>query len=105
MKILPFTQKTSNDLLKTMIEQDEKGMDKYGKELNPMDDYDWLDMAQQEIADLVKYVQAEKVRRNIILDEVLHELTILQLQYMDDKHVVEKTEEVRKKLTGLYKEK
>lgn len=43
--------------------QEEKGIKKYGKPLDPMDDYDWLDMATEELVDAFKYLEAEKVKR------------------------------------------
>lgn len=44
--------------------QEDKGIEKYGKPLNPLDDYDWLDMEFEELIDAAKYNRAEKVKRN-----------------------------------------
>lgn len=43
--------------------QEDKGIIKYGKPLDPLDDYDWLDMALEESVDGTKYLVAEKVKR------------------------------------------
>ena len=51
-------------------EQEEKGMKKYGQPLNPLDDYDWLDMARQEQVDGYKYLEAEIVKRRFIVGKI-----------------------------------
>lgn len=58
----------------TMNSQDEFGLEKYGKPLDPMDDYDWLDMAEQEIADMIKYFNCERERRDYFIGKVLKDL-------------------------------
>lgn len=55
---------------KTAISQEEKGIEKYGKPLNPIDNYDWLDMADEEAVDLYKYLHAEKVKRKFIANQI-----------------------------------
>lgn len=68
----PFTKIVVNEFEKTMLSQDEKGMDKYGQALDPFDTkYDWLEMAEEELADLIKYFKAEQHKRNFILKEIL----------------------------------
>ena len=51
-------------------EQEEKGMQKYGQPLNPLDDYNWLDMARQEQVDGYKYLEAEIVKRRFIVGKI-----------------------------------
>lgn len=78
IKILPFTQKVSDDFLETMIAQDEKGIEKYNQALDPMDSkYDWLNMATEELADCLKYFKAEQVRRDSVLKDVFESLDVL----------------------------
>ena len=52
------------DYLATM--QEIKGIEKYGHELRPDDNYNWLDMALEELVDAVKYLVAEKEKRGKI---------------------------------------
>lgn len=76
---LPFTKLVLDEVKKTMEEQDEFGLKKYGVPLNPHDpQYDWLEMAQQELADGLKYFIAEKVRRNQVVLSVLNDLETLK---------------------------
>ncbi|WP_051359543.1 hypothetical protein [Paucisalibacillus globulus] len=58
-------------------EQEEKGIVKYGKPLDPLDDYDWLDMAAEELVDGFKYLVAEKKNRQHIVNRI-RELIMLQ---------------------------
>lgn len=46
--------------------QEEKGIRKYGKELDPLDNYDWLQMAEEELVDGFKYLQCAKVQRDML---------------------------------------
>lgn len=50
--------------------QEEKGIKKYGQALNPLDDYDWLEMAKEELVDAYKYLHAEHVKRKHIVAEI-----------------------------------
>lgn len=43
--------------------QEDKGVKKYGKTLDPKDSYDWLEMAEEEIVDAWKYLQCAKHAR------------------------------------------
>lgn len=62
--------------------QELKGFDKYGKPLDPLDGYDWLAMASQELVDAFKYFEAERVKRKHVFslirdltdDKKIHEL-------------------------------
>lgn len=51
-------------------EQEKKGMEKYGQPLNPLDNYDWLNMCLEEQTDGFKYLAAEKVKRDFIVDKI-----------------------------------
>jgi len=48
------------EFAKTANNQENKGITKYGKPLNPYDNYDWLDMEFEELVDAAKYNRAEK---------------------------------------------
>lgn len=68
------------DLQKVMESQDEKGMKKYGTPLNYLDDYNWDIMADEELADLIKYRMCRKLQIidlkqkliNALADEDIH---------------------------------
>lgn len=51
-------------------EQEMKGIKKYGQPLDPDDSYDWLEMAKEEQVDGYKYLLAEQVRRNRVIDDI-----------------------------------
>lgn len=51
-------------------DQEEKGMEKYGQALEPLDNYCWLDMAIQEQTDGFKYLAAEKVKREFVVGKI-----------------------------------
>lgn len=53
------------------VKQDDFGFKKYGKYLDPMDGYDWLNMAEEEAVDMFKYFHAERIRRDVILADIL----------------------------------
>ena len=48
-------------------EQENKGIKKYGKALEPLDDYDWLTMAAEEQVDGYKYLLAEMKKREYVV--------------------------------------
>ncbi|WP_419892837.1 hypothetical protein [Oceanobacillus kimchii] len=50
----------------TARSQEDKGINKYGKALDPFDDYDWLRMAKEEQVDGFQYLEAEIVKRGHI---------------------------------------
>lgn len=50
--------------------QEKKGIAKYGKPLDPLDNYDWLEMANEELVDGYKYLIAEKEKRNFIVNKI-----------------------------------
>lgn len=67
----PFTEKFLLRVVEKAVSQDEFGLKKYNQYLNPMDSYDWLNMAFEEYVDLGKYIEAERYRRDVILSNVL----------------------------------
>lgn len=56
------------------IKQEKKGLQKYGKPVDPLDGYDWLAMAEEEFVDGMKYMFAEREKRNIVLEQSLSKL-------------------------------
>jgi site-specific DNA-adenine methylase len=52
-----------------MDKQDQKGLTKYGKTLDKvnLDDYDWNQMAMEEMADCIKYLMMENFRLKRII--------------------------------------
>lgn len=51
--------------------QEDKGIEKYGQPLDPLDNrYDWLEMAIEEQVDGFKYLHAEQVKRKHITDQI-----------------------------------
>jgi len=51
--------------------QEEKGIKKYGKPLEPSDNYDWLKMALEEQVDGTKYLVAEMEKRKLVRLQIL----------------------------------
>lgn len=50
--------------------QEVKGINKYGKPLDPYDNYDWLDMEFEELIDALKYNRAEKKKRKLAIERI-----------------------------------
>ena len=50
--------------------QEDKGIEKYGQPLNPLDNYDWLGMALEEQVDGTKYLIAEMEKRKFIAEKI-----------------------------------
>lgn len=61
-------------LKRTMYSQDDFGVNKYGEPLNSKMNYNWLEMAREEISDFLKYLQCEEERKNL----VIHTLRLAQ---------------------------
>ena len=59
------TTRTFDRLLQVAKKQDEFGHMKYGKYLDPEDNYDWLAMGEEELVDLAKYLHAAREARDI----------------------------------------
>lgn len=67
----PFTEKFLLRVIEKSVSQDEFGLKKYNQYLDPMDSYDWLNMAFEEYVDLGKYIEAERYRRDVILSSIM----------------------------------
>lgn len=71
-----FFQRVINKFSETAFNQEQKGVKKYGKELNPHNldadgnPYDWLMMAEEEIVDGFKYLLAEREKRDKLLKDI-----------------------------------
>lgn len=74
----PFTKLFMNRVAEKAVSQDEFGHGKYGKYLDPDDDYDWLNMAEEEYVDLGKYFYAERLRRDKVLSTMLQRIEKLE---------------------------
>jgi hypothetical protein len=74
----PFTKVFVERMTQKAIDQDEFGYVKYKQYLDPMDDYDWLNMGTEEYVDLGKYMEAERYKRDKILGSMYFELDKLQ---------------------------
>lgn len=64
----PITEQVKEEFGEVMDIQDDFGYGKYGKPLDHTDDYDWLGMATEEIADALKYFQCEKNRKKDVVE-------------------------------------
>lgn len=56
--------------IQTANSQERKGIQKYGQPLNPLDDYDWLEMAIEEQTDGFKYLVAEQEKRKFVVGKI-----------------------------------
>lgn len=63
-------KKTNQVFNKVAQSQELKGIEKYGKPLNPYDNYDWLKMTLEEQVDGTKYLVAEMEKRKFICDKI-----------------------------------
>lgn len=63
MHHLHHTIKQFDDMAR---KQEGKGVIKYGKPLDPMDDYNWLDMAEEEMVDGFKYIEAQRKKQQFV---------------------------------------
>jgi len=101
--IRPQTSQTViNEFAKIVDDQDLKGIEKYGVTIDDAvdEDYHWLEMAGEEIADMMKYFvkqiqmlkkQNRELRfsqRKILLDKVLNENLELEKELHTAKSVV-----------------
>ena len=66
--VFPVTEQVKETFGEVMDKQDDFGFNKYGKALDHRDNYDWLGMATEEIADALKYFQCEKNRRKDVIE-------------------------------------
>ena len=58
-----FIEEVKSEFAWVAEKQEEKGIKKYGHELRPLDDYDWLEMAKEELVDAFKYLECERIKR------------------------------------------
>lgn len=63
-------EKVNKKFSETAYLQEMKGIRKYGKALDPMDNYDWLQMALEEQVDGTKYLVAEIEKRKHVVSQV-----------------------------------
>lgn len=54
-------------LEETMHAQDDFGVNKYGKSLRHDMPYNWLHMAREELADMIKYLECEELRKEQVV--------------------------------------
>ncbi len=78
-----ITNKSLLNLKQVMKAQDEYGVRKYGKELDPNDNYNWLNMFMEEMADGLKYIQCE-YENKIDVIRILN--GALQMEHADNKN-------------------
>lgn len=88
--ILPFTAQVIESLREVMIKQDEKGLEKYGKPLNPEDEnYDWLEMTIEELADALKYLESEAQKKKLKTELLEKVSTVLKNQLEPNKQQID----------------
>lgn len=63
MSNFPITDRALENIESDMKKQDQFGINKYGKPLEYTDPYDWDAMANEEMADYLKYRQCERERK------------------------------------------
>jgi hypothetical protein len=63
-----ISNKSLKRLEGVMHSQDDFGIKKYGKPLNSRMNYNWLEMAREELADFLKYLECEEERKRDIID-------------------------------------
>lgn len=54
----------------TANDQEQKGIKKYGKPLNPLDNYNWLEMCLEEQVDGAAYIVAEMDKRSYVCERI-----------------------------------
>jgi hypothetical protein len=77
MKQLPnliHLRNTKEEFNLVADEQELKGIEKYGKPLDPIDNYDWIEMAKQEQVDGFKYLIAEQKKRTYAINRIRGQL-------------------------------
>ena len=85
MSQLWFMNLATKKFKRVTEDQARKGLEKYGRGLNPATPYDWCDMALEEMADGVQYLMAEKYRRNEVIERINQLSTQLkEAQSMED---------------------
>lgn len=60
-----------NKFTEVLHKQNEKGLEKYGQPLDPLDKrYDFLEMLLEELVDAVQYARSEQIKRKYAADEI-----------------------------------
>lgn len=72
------TARATDRIIRVAKSQDDFGYKKYGKYLDPEDDFDWLEMAEEELVDLMKYLNAERESRSIDRDKLFKRVLVSQ---------------------------
>lgn len=67
---MTHVKKSQQSYIDVSNKQAEKGLEKYGQALDPLDNYDWLRMAEEEIIDNHQYLIAERKKRAFIVDKI-----------------------------------
>jgi hypothetical protein len=62
--------KTIDNFRKDAISQSVKGVAKYGKVLDPLDNYNWRTMAKEELADAYVYLDAEEDQIKFVAQKI-----------------------------------
>ncbi len=78
-----ITDKSLLQLKQVMQQQDEYGIRKYGKELDPKDNYNWLMMFMEEMADGMKYIQCEMENKTDVIRILNGALQVLHAETKD----------------------
>lgn len=69
-------QTSIEDYVETINDQAQKGLEKYGQAMNPLEsNRDWLHMAKEEQVDGHQYLKAEEIKRNFVCDKIRKILT------------------------------
>ncbi|WP_158681501.1 hypothetical protein [Microbulbifer pacificus] len=93
-------ENTVVDFTERATEQEMKGIKKYGKALDPLDDYDWLTMAAEEQVDGYKYLLAEMKKREYVVEGIRE---IIDLHEKDmDPFYVGKAHDLLNQLNGSH---
>lgn len=97
-----FFQRVVTKFSTVAFKQEEKGVRKYGKELDPYNvdpetgkPYDWLGMAEEEMVDGYKYLFAERERRDKVLTTIKEMTEVIDLYAHDPDLVQSYTSSIR----------
>lgn len=99
-----FTETFLEEVEEVAVAQDEFGYKKYGKYLDPMDNYDWINMATEEYVDLGKYLAAEKYRRDIVLNTMLDRLEVIESMLNEEELSIDGEININSRLNLLKKD-
>jgi hypothetical protein len=86
-----FLQKVIDQFTKSAESQENKGIEKYGHEVQPHDPkWDWNLMAEEELVDAFKYLHADRIRRDEILKVVVGDLEDIAKELVEPGSVTNK---------------